>query len=502
MSDDRPIGQQPIAYVTKGGDVVSTSVLGRYALKEEEARHLPTDGFAEIYSTDELVQPLYNIEALARLLEVNPYHYRCCKTKARDTAGLGWELVPSPRLKDGTQASEDQKRFAEEFFSSQWPPVSTIFDKMMVDYEAIGDGYLELVRLGNLYDSAFVKMVHVPGHTMRIHRDGKRFCQIRGTKKVWFKAAGVEEDVDWTDGSVHPAGSLDPSKRATEILHLSNYTSRSDYYGTPDILPSLGAVQGHLSQRDYNIKFFENFGIPAYAVYVSGDYDLGEQDENGEFEIIKTIRQYFDRVQKEPHSALFFAVPSAGGEQVNVEIKPLAVDVKEASFRLFRKDNRDEVLSVHGVPPYRAGIAEEGSLGGSSAKESTQIYKDSVIKPRQELIEGHVNKFILEGLEVTDWVFQLIEVDTSDEAHDLEVLGKVFDCGGASPNDFIRYFGARFGIEPIEHPAMDAHYVQGKPIDLDGLTAIDDPDSIEAVKAFQSRLSIAVEAARKSQVVN
>ena len=73
----------------------------------------------------------------------------------------------------------------------------------------------------------------------------------------------------------------------------------------------------------------------------------------------------------------------------------MSTDVKEASFRLFRKDNRDEVMIAHGVPGYRIGIIETGSLGGSTARESTEIYKRSVIDPRQVIIEETINQEII-----------------------------------------------------------------------------------------------------------
>jgi len=493
-------GKRPFAIVSKDGNVISADVLDRYALKQgEESKALPADTFGQEYGGDTgLVEPLYNIEALARLVEVNPFHYRCCKTKARDVAGLGYELRPSDSTsgeKDDTPEENAQYNLAMSFLDAQWPPVTMVLEKSLMDFESTGNGAIELVRDGDQPEAAFTYMGHLPVHTMRLSKDGKRACQMRGTRKVWFKLVGVDGILNKETGMF--SDDTPEDKRASEVMWLANYTSRSDYYGVPDILPALGAVQGHVAQRDYNLKFFENFGVPAYAVYISGDYDLGDQDEDGEFELIKTVKKYFTDLQKEPHSTLIFAVPSAGGEQVQVEIKPLAIDIKEGSFRLFRKDNRDEILSVHGVPAYRAGIVEEGSLGGSSAKESTQIYKDSVIKPRQELIESHMNQFVLPSLGVEEWEFRLIEVDTTDEAHDLAILKGIFEMGGASPNDIIRYFGRRFGIEPVDHPMMNAYFVKGQPI-TDDDTGWDDPESIEVVKAYQSRLTSALEKASKA----
>jgi len=83
---------KPFAYVTKSGRVVRQDILEQYAIKSD-SKQILADSFQSSY-TQGLVQPLYNPEALARVLEMNTYHYRACKTKARDTAGLGWNLRP------------------------------------------------------------------------------------------------------------------------------------------------------------------------------------------------------------------------------------------------------------------------------------------------------------------------------------------------------------------------------------------------------------------------
>src|SRR5690606_34805992 len=118
---------------------------------------------------------------------------------------------------------------------------------------------------------------------------------------------------------------------------------------------------------------------------------------------------------------------------IKFEFHKLNTEIKEASFRMFRQDNRDEILSAHGVPPYRAGITVEGQLGGSTAAESTEIYKQSVVKQKQEMLEGRINRFILqEGLGITDWKFKFREIDTRDEDRLVQRLKTIFDIGARS----------------------------------------------------------------------
>ena len=497
---------KPFAIVTKDKNIVTKSVYDRYAIKKNnESNQIFQDTFRNYYN-DDIKEPLYNMESLANLTEINSYHLRCVKTKAQDIAGIGYEFLPTGDQDNEKTPSEEQINRAKEFFSSQWPPIEIILKKCETDYHSIGNMYIELVREGDLPQAPYKILSHIPGHTMRVCTDRNRYVQKRGAEKVYFKKAGFDKDVDIETGEIKSLGSLNPERRASEVIHDFNYSSRSDFYGLPDVISCLGAIKGHLSQRDYNIKFFENFGIPAYAVYITGDYDLGENlDEeaedsqnNGEPAIVRTIRKYLDKVQDEPHSTLVFGVPSRDGGTVQVKFEPLAVDIKDASFRLYRQDNRDEVIVAHGVPAYRIGVIETGSLSGNLGEVSNEIYFGSVVFPRQRRIESYINKFIMrENLEITDWKFRLKSVDITSEENDRETLESLFERGGASPNDLIRNLGSRFGINPVEDdPALNAHYIGGQPI-----TNLDQLDYANVQMAMQSLQNKLIEIAKKNEAV-
>src|SRR5690606_3228875 len=186
------------------------------------------------YKEDGLVEPLYNLEALAQLMEINTCHARAVKTKARDVAGLGWDLIPAENAKNPDQLQKDK---AYEFLNNCNPTItlSEIFAKVMIDHEAIGNGYFEVIR--DSTGEEIVGLEHIPAHTIRVHYDMNRYCQIRGRKKAWFKRFGFEKDVHVETGEIFEKGTLDIKVRANEVIHLKNYTPRSDYYGIPDIIP-------------------------------------------------------------------------------------------------------------------------------------------------------------------------------------------------------------------------------------------------------------------------
>lgn len=464
------------AIVLEDGEVISKSYLDSYTLKNKGSNQIPSDVFEQKYKGDDLIEPLYNLEALAQLLELNTYHYRAVKTKARDTAGLGWNIVPSEDIEG--DASQEQKDIAQKFLTKCNPShtLTEINDKVMVDFEATGNAYYEIIRNKK---GEIVGLEHIPSHTMRVHSDLKRFVQVRGKDKVWFKLYGFDKDVHYKTGEMSKGNSLKFEDRATEVMQLKNYTSRSDYYGIPDVVPALSAILGDKERQEYNTSFFDNHAIPAYAVTVTGA-NLDEKTEN-------QIRKFFQQdVKKSNHSTLVLTAKKdeddMTGDPIKFEFQALSTDVKEASFRMFRQDNRDEILSAHGVPPYRAGITVEGQLGGSSAKESTEIYKQSIIKPKQEMLESRITRFLLyEGLGITDWVFEFEEIDTRDEDREIERLKQLFDMAYYSPN----MLREERGDERVENEHMDMHFINGQPIDMSNPEA---RQVIQSMKGLQKEL--------------
>ncbi|GGA31961.1 hypothetical protein GCM10007416_00630 [Kroppenstedtia guangzhouensis] len=478
------------AFVLKNGDVVPASTLDRFAVKSlaEQAagsRQIEDDLFANQYNEMQVIQPQYDPGTLIDVMDQNTYHYRCVQAKARDVTGLGWKLVPAfKKDEEDREPDETQKATVLEFLRQPHPEetLEEILFKFWTDYEAVGWAALEIIRNNQANPQQITGLRWIPAHTIRIHRDRDRYVQIRGARRVWFKALGAPFDVDWRTGLkffppnvLRPTGvegvedeedpsiteePIAPEHQGTEVLYLTNHVPSSDYYGTPDVMPALAAILGDIARAEYNIEFFENFGVPAYAVTVIGT----ELDDD----TVAAIKKYFQKDLKEKrHGTLVLTAqkdPALGEEaqDIKIEFQALAVDVKEASFRLYRKDNRDEVLSAHGVPPYRAGIAEEGSLGGSTAAESTEIYKQSIILPRQQILEVRITRHILrEAYGVTDWKFEFERIDTRDEERDIEILESKFNLGALTINDIRR----ELGQEAIDHPLMDMPFINGTPLD-------------------------------------
>lgn len=149
------------------------------------------------------------------------------------------------------------------------------------------------------------------------------------------------------------------------------------------------------------------------------------------------------------------------------------------------------------MDPYRIGVMQAGSLGGNTAIESKKNYKNGVIQPRQQLWEDAINQYIVEGaFGITDYRFVFNPIDLEDEESDLAIMKDLFQMAAVTPSQLIKTFGERFGLEPVEHPALDAHYLNGVPIDYTPETPVP-VDVVETLKNLRD--GILKEVARENR---
>lgn len=490
-------GGKPYAYATKGGSVVLTETLEQYAIKSadpelEDSRGLKEDEFD--YSIDGVKEPLYNPKALIKLLELNTYHARCISQRGTDVGGLGYLIQgvgdkPNPANKDRIQ----------ELIDNCLPIFPEVLTREAKDKAAVGWGVLECLRIGNLANSEFQRINHLPSHTFRIHKDGNKYLQSwDGVKKRWFKRIGYGKDVDKDTGIEYPLGFLPPQQRATEIIFDINYTPLSTFYGSPDIVPALKTIVGDISAVEYNIYFFRNYGIPEYAIFITGDFDdkpIIDPDtgkKTGRSTMQNMIEDQMRSIIEKPHSTMVISIPTSdtATESSNVEVKfeRLSVEVKESAFRLYRMENRDEIVTANKMDPYRAGILPIGSLGGNLGAETKKNYKESTVVPDQRLLEAYLNIHVIKnGLGITDQKIKLISINTEDETQEMNLSVLAITNGGMTPNEFIRKWGDRLGLKEVDHPAMDAHYLNGQPIDYQQDEAIPD-QVVKVLKEFKEKL--------------
>jgi PBSX family phage portal protein len=433
------------------------------------------------------------------MLEGNTLHARCCKQKATDVAGRGFELRVKADVAEGAGAADEATWAAFVEAVEQDDRGDESFAQRIAqahqDYESIGWAVLEV---GRAPDRTPVGLWQVPSHTIRPHVDRRRFAQKIGGKTIWFKRFGIEGTVH-KDTGAWDARTVAGDWTGNELLVIRNYTPRSSLYGLPDHIPALAAMTGWRAQAEFNIRFFENNAVPSYAVIVEG------ADVSPEFE--EKILDHFRTIKGDPHRTVVIPVPGIQGDDAatsKVRFEKLSADVKDASFRLYKQDNALEICISHGVPPYRVGWPIVGSLGGSTALEMTKIYNDSIVQPRQETWEQRLDRALLgaKGLALTTVELKAKRLDSRDMGADILATQAFWDMGVITKGAIARFYNlddlpadvaAEFKSEPAPAPVFGAPMQPGLQAIDGALLAKRWSAEVQELAALRKRIEAIVE---------
>jgi len=389
----------------------------------EVSRQIYEDPFT--YDVYKCAAPPYNLDALLYFFDNNTWHSRCCRLKAACTVGLGFVLQ---LIKGKTEEKKELEKL-EKFFR-ECNPIETfgeILEKFMIDYEALGNAYLEIVR--NI-SGEIVSIHHVPAQTMRVRLDRDGFVQLRDVRYVFFKNFG-DERIYTTAGDLSGTAP-EVALRATEIIHFFQYSPRSTYYGVPEWVASMASMLGSEKASDYNIQFFDNNAVPQFAVIVK-KATLGQPVKD-------VIAQYFRKeIKAKHHKTLVLEAPG----EAEIDLKPLATETKEQSFRFYRLDNRDEVIAAHGVPPRMVGVIAPGALGGKGDPEGQkEAFLSQIIEPRQRRLNHRINKLLMtKGIGALNYEFVLESLNPTSENDESERFERYIKIGVLTINkvrEFLR----------------------------------------------------------------
>jgi PBSX family phage portal protein len=395
-------------------------------------------------------------------MNINVVHSSCVRTKVQDTVGIGYYLEQSDDKKDLTTPEGNASyKLLMDFFNhvnSKNEDILHVLEKVALDYEGCGNGYIEVSRdVNNVINGLY----HVNATTIRWSKEKDRLLQKVGNNSVWFKVYGDEHILDRFTGRWEEQ-IPDMDKIANEIIVVRQYSWLSSCYGVPEWLPALFSMYGDKMEREYNMDFFVNFGVPAYALIVEG--------QGLSPEVTEEVEKFFATTLKgSNHKMLTLSTPSG----TTIKFERLSVEQKEASFRVYKKDNRDDILTSHHVPPYRAAMVEQGSLGGNVAKETDRIYLDSVINPRQRDFTWVLNELIISrGFGIQDWLFVFEDINVANAAEESAINVSYLQNGVLSPNEVRQSLGR----EPYE--GGDVYYVTSGLVpvggkDMDSLSSSD-----------------------------
>jgi PBSX family phage portal protein len=333
----------------------------------------------------------YSFEALAQLYDMNSYHSRCCKVKAGVTVLLGFS-INNPE-EDKEQNPDDGYKKIDALLNSSLNELYNV----QLDHEIFGNGYLEIVRNNK---KEIAELYHIPArYTQLINKNDKMMLkQTVGTTELYYKP--FEGEKYQHDDKMH------------EYIHIKSYNPNSRFYGVPDYMGAVAAMYLDNSANEFNTRRFINNALPDSIIKMYGF----DKDSDAENDIKNFFQGNFKGVENAGKVLLLWAEDK---EKNTIEVDKMSGEIKEASFRGLRMDNREEVLAAHGVPARLAGVESAAKLsGGNETREQLKLFNEIVIIPKQKALARILNNLILTGLGIKNWEVKFNTFEFANAAED------------------------------------------------------------------------------------
>lgn len=351
-----------------------------------------------------LLSPPYDTGALALLYDMNAYHKRCCLVKAGITTRLGFSLT-NPR-DPKAEADEDYAR-AEEFVNNYIEELHNF----QLDDEIFGNSYLEIVRNNK---GEVAEIYHIPAKdTHLIIENKKRYLRtnVAGTHIDYIPYMGTSYQKD--------------SKDRHEYIHRKNYNPVNRYYGTPDYSGAIGAIYLDDSAKTFNTNRFSD-PVPETLIALAGMAD----DDATEKAITNFFTNNFGDSAKAGRKALLLQFEEmVGGLKEKLHIEKLERENKDASFRGMRQDNREEIVSAHGLSPRLVGLESISRLGGGGeVREQLKLMNEIIFIPRKRTLARIIN-MLFEGMRIEKWKIKFDNFEFANAAEDAQFYTQMVIAG-------------------------------------------------------------------------
>jgi len=376
------------------------------ATVRKESKQIPPD---KMTSGLPIVQPRISFDDLLFFMDVNVWHKISIKLKAALVGGLGWQLVTEDENKEPDQVYKRIMELLERPNEKYQETFSVLMIRMLTDYFALGNGWLEVSRNTK---GEVAAIYHVRGKTVRRKKDFSGYYQVRSFKKQEFRNFG------------------DPKNRdKNELIHFYEYDPEDDYYGIPEWLPAMATMAMDRAAVEYNTYVFDNGMMIPFAIIIEGG-TLSRKARNA-------LKNFLQKNYKGIANAGRAMVIANDDPNVKIRIEKLDTPgLRDMSFSKMRLLSRDEVIAAHRVPPRLTGIMTPGQLGGGGeVSGQLKIFQETLIKPEQRKLENILNRTILASFGEHKWKIKFNELDISDPREDAEWYKTMVEIGALDPDE-------------------------------------------------------------------
>ena len=478
-----------VALITGGPDIQPTQAM-------------PNDPFESMYAKNQVIEPLLPLGALVQLplisstlascvdayevnIEGHGYHFECLITDKKELDRL--KDKPS---KEGELSIDDELELVEETFDYFNPKESltSVRRKLRKDREYTASCYLECVRNRA---GMFAGGWPLPSHEMRLlplddkptvittrrlKKDWtwkevreevyfRRFVQIRGSRKVYFKEFGDPRNVSARTGEYLPNSSR--ADLATEVIHQCNYSPATPY-GLPRFAGAMLAVLGSNEAEKVNYRLFLSNMIPAMWLFAMG----APLDVEKIREQIRAMRGKPDTMFK---ILMVEAIAQGTGDGAiekpgipRLDVKPMTqFQTKDMLHQQYLKSNEEAIAAAFRLPAIFRGRSTDYTR--ATADTARRVSEEQVFSPERNETDFMINRLILPNMGIRYWKFVSNKPELQDFEEQARILNYLGQHGGVNPNMLVKFYNRAFNdsIPEIAEPWGN----QPLPITLEELRA-------------------------------
>lgn len=491
-------------------------------LKESEKKIVTStkqlEDFDKLYG--DVLNPPYEPKDLLRIVEESSYLKQQIRAMATNIAKFGhgikykddfdYDKEEDPEIK--REAGREWDKLTRLYkYINPTEPYKKVIEKMVIDRESIGWGTIEVMRDGKGEVShiehmraANVRMVKLKStegrpiefkvlekddagnyETQIYYKRFKKFIQIVGGNKVYFKEFGDPRNLDYKTGEYGEG--IPEESRATELAFFPIHDPTTEY-GIPRWTGTLVDTVGNRASEVLNFSYFESGTMLPAAIIVDGGQLTEESIEA--IRSGKGIGNAFKLLLLEtaPFEDEEFTSLDDKKNRVSTKIEKLADTMnKDAMFQEYQSSAREKARDSFRLPPIYTGQSSDYTR--ATAEVARQIAEEQVFEPEREDISSIFNTIINNELGIKYVEMYMKGPEFADIAEKSTALDPYIRAGAVTPNMLMEPLGKLLnkdfdplpddiGNIPIE--LLKLQYLEG---DRDALTPgdIEKADNTENV---------------------
>lgn len=364
---------------------------------------------------------------LGKLKTSSPHHETCINTKKAAIVGLGFRnefdrqmlafkqnpTSAKPPTADPDEVSKAYLLLSELVDGS----LKTLLEDTCEDWSNTGNAYWEVVRDRSGKISA---IWHIPARQMVVYINSEGMTDRHyvyrpdaGSEKVFARFGDKDRLISTKKLTVNP-------EQVSEVVHFRRANSKSRYYGIPDWMSAIPAIELAQMVHQQQFDFFKNRGVPEFMALFLGTSLPAKVWEK----IEEAMRANIGSGNSHKSIALNIQDPN-----MKVQIEKLGLDTaNENSFEALNSVLASEIVSAHRVPPLLAGLHVPGKMGSTNELPNSlmafqSLYVDQDQLTFSETIAATVGKELGLGLhdvtfrKLTD-KFDISQMDTISRMRD------------------------------------------------------------------------------------